>query len=225
MSDRMRFSLALAAAWGFVAAGIAATAALVAADLTEQERALIGPMLRDHAASAVLIAALLVFPLAVIVRTLFRRYVIAPAQLDEDARIMVSGRDLSWIDRAAEIADGPVDAPEVVGLGHVRHGKSPHGGRIRGACKQQRFARCAVPAAAPHHLYVALERVRVVEQTDEPNVGFVDPHAKSRRRGDAADAAGNEVVLHTRALAGLEARVVVLHAEAVSAQRAGNPLA
>ena len=90
MPDKTRFALALLAAWGFVVLSIAATALLVAADLTAQEQALLAPMLRDHAASAIVVAVALVFPLALVLRALFRRYVQAPAQLDEDARIMLA---------------------------------------------------------------------------------------------------------------------------------------
>jgi DNA polymerase-3 subunit epsilon len=120
MSDKTRFALALAAAWGFVAAAIAATALLVAADLAEQERALLAPILRDRAASAILIAVLLVFPLALILRTLYRRYVTAPAQLNDDARIMLAAnpshraplRGAAEIRRLAESFNTFADANE-----------------------------------------------------------------------------------------------------------------
>ncbi len=48
--------------------------------------ALLAPVLRDHAADAIVIAVALVFPLGLVLRALFRRYVEAPAQLDGDAQ-------------------------------------------------------------------------------------------------------------------------------------------
>jgi DNA polymerase-3 subunit epsilon len=86
----MKFALALTAAWAFVTAAIVATALLVAADLAEAERALLAPILRERAASVILIAMLLVFPLALVLKALYGRYVTAPAQLNEDVRIMLA---------------------------------------------------------------------------------------------------------------------------------------
>ncbi len=88
MGDRTKFALALAAAWGFVVAAIAATLLLAFADLSEHERALLEPVLRGRVAGVVLVAVLIVFPLAIIVHALLRRYVAAARQLSEDARIM-----------------------------------------------------------------------------------------------------------------------------------------
>jgi DNA polymerase III subunit epsilon len=90
MRDKLGFSLALAAAWGFVLVGIGATILLVGADLDDQERASLVPVIKEHAASVMLIAALLIVPLAIILKALFRRYVRAPRQLSEDARIMLT---------------------------------------------------------------------------------------------------------------------------------------
>ena len=90
MRDKLRFSLALAAAWGSVLVVVGATVLLVGADLDDQERALLAPVLEEHAASVILIAALLILPLALILKALFRRYVSAPRQLAEDARIMLT---------------------------------------------------------------------------------------------------------------------------------------
>jgi len=122
MPDKMKFALALAAAWGFVAAAIAATAVLVAADLTPQQRALLLPIVADHGASAILIAVLLVFPIALILRSLFHRYVAAPARLDEDARIMLAAnpshraplRGASEMRRLAESFNTFADAAEAL---------------------------------------------------------------------------------------------------------------
>jgi DNA polymerase-3 subunit epsilon len=90
MPDRLRLVLAVAAAWVFVVAAFAGAAALIAADLSDADRALLASMLSDRAASIVAFAVLLVFPLALALRALYRRYVTAPAQLAEDARIMLA---------------------------------------------------------------------------------------------------------------------------------------
>jgi DNA polymerase-3 subunit epsilon len=116
----MRFSLAVAAAWGFVVATLAATALLVAADLTERQRTVLGPILWDHAVSVFLVALVSLLPLAIIVRALFRRHVDAPAQLAEDARIMLAAnpahraplRGAAEIRRLAEAFNGFATANE-----------------------------------------------------------------------------------------------------------------
>jgi len=120
MSGKTKFALALAAAWAFVTAAIVATALLVAADLAEAERALLAPVLRDRAASVILIVLLLLFPLALVLRALFRRYMTAPAQLNEDARIMLAAnpshraplRGAAEIRRLAESFNTFADANE-----------------------------------------------------------------------------------------------------------------
>ena len=90
MSDKVRFALAVAAVWGFVVAALGAVVLVVGADLGERERALLEPVLRDRAAAAIVVALLLVFPIAVALQALFRRYVFAPRRLAEDARIMLT---------------------------------------------------------------------------------------------------------------------------------------
>jgi len=118
MSDRTRFALALAAAWAFVLATMAAAALLVAADLSGEEQALLAPLAREHAPAVVLIAALALAPLALILRTLFRRYVAAPRQLAEDARIILAAnpahraplRGSAGIRRLAESVNQLADA-------------------------------------------------------------------------------------------------------------------
>ena len=89
MSEKVRFALVLAAAWGFVLAAIGTAVLLVAADLSEPQLALLESVVRDRLASVVVAAILLLVPLAFIVQTLLRRYVTAPRQLAEDARIML----------------------------------------------------------------------------------------------------------------------------------------
>ena len=89
-SSRLRFALALLAAWGFVVASGAAAVLLIAADLGEADRAAGARILAEHAASIVVVAVLLLFPLALIVRAFGRRYVAAPARLADDVGIMQS---------------------------------------------------------------------------------------------------------------------------------------
>ena len=93
-------------------------------------------------------------------------------------------------------------------------------GRVARAREQERLARLAVPSGAADHLDVPLERVRVVDEADEPHIGLVDAHAERRRRDDRLRLSGHEVVLNARALLGLEARVVVLGPESVAAEDA-----
>ncbi|MFO1317083.1 MAG: exonuclease domain-containing protein [Burkholderiales bacterium] len=89
MSDRIRFALALAAAWGTVVAAAGGALAFAAADMAPADRALLAQLLRDRAPSLVVAALLLLLPLAWVVRTLVRQFVTAPRQLAEDARIML----------------------------------------------------------------------------------------------------------------------------------------
>jgi len=120
MSTRARFLLTLAAAWGFVVAAVAAAMLLVASGLGDRERELLAPILRSHAADAVAIAVVLAFALAAILRPLFRHFVTAPAQLNEDARIMLAAnpahrappRGTAEIRRLAEAFNGFAAANE-----------------------------------------------------------------------------------------------------------------
>jgi len=89
MSDKVRFALVLAAAWGCVVAAVAAVLALAVADLPEREAAAFVPVLRDRAPAIVVGLCLLLLPLALAVRALMRHFVTAPRQLAEDARIML----------------------------------------------------------------------------------------------------------------------------------------
>ena len=136
---------------------------------------------------------------------------------DEHARVVVAGRQLRRVDGAAGVADRAVHAPQVVRRGNVADREAAHGGGVGRAREQERVARRAVAAAAPDHLHVALERVGVVEEADEPDVRLVDAHPECRRRDDATDAAADEVVLHPGPLVCLEAGVVVLEPEPVAA--------
>jgi hypothetical protein len=90
VSDRIRFGLALLAAWGLVLAAIAATALLVGADLSAEEREPLVQILQDRAPHVILISLLLLVPLVFILQVLFRRYIAAPRKLSEDVRIMLT---------------------------------------------------------------------------------------------------------------------------------------
>jgi DNA polymerase-3 subunit epsilon len=90
MSDRIRFALVLAAAWGLIVAVVGVTLLLVGLDLAAEERALFVEIIRERAAGIVVIAALLLFPLALLLQALVRRYVTAARQLGEDARIVLT---------------------------------------------------------------------------------------------------------------------------------------
>src|ERR1700675_1786002 len=90
MSDNVRKAVALFAAWFVVLLAIAAMALLAGADMDDQERALLFTALQKRAPSVVLASLLLIAPLWFILDALFKRYIRAPRQLAEDARVMLS---------------------------------------------------------------------------------------------------------------------------------------
>jgi DNA polymerase-3 subunit epsilon len=120
MSDRTRIALALLAAWGLVLAAIGATLLLVGADLSDAERATLAPVLRERAFSVIVVSLLLLVPLVFILKALFSRYVAAPRQLAEDARIMLNANPAhraapggsEEIRRLAEAVNGLANARE-----------------------------------------------------------------------------------------------------------------
>ncbi len=89
-SDRTRIALLALAAWGCVLVAVVAAGALVAADLPASERAGLAALLEQRVASVVVAALLLLAPVALVVRALFRRHVKAAERLAEDVRIMLS---------------------------------------------------------------------------------------------------------------------------------------
>ena len=89
MSDRIRIGLVLVAAWVFALATIVAAVLLVGMDVGEQDRAALAQILSDRAPHLVVVALLLLAPLALILRALFRLYVVAPRKLAEDVRVML----------------------------------------------------------------------------------------------------------------------------------------
>ncbi len=90
MSDKVRKAVALFAAWFVVLLAIAAMTLLAGADMDDQERALLFTALQKRAPSVVLASLLLIAPLWFILEALFKRYIRAPRQLAEDARVMLS---------------------------------------------------------------------------------------------------------------------------------------
>ena len=80
------------------------------------------------------------------------------------------------------------------------------------------------PGAADH-LHVALQRVREVDERDEPDVRLVDAHAERGRGDDDARAAVDERLLHPRPLVRFQPGVVVLGPDAVADERARDLLA
>ncbi len=145
---------------------------------------------------------------------------------DEDARVTFGHerRKVAWIDEPTRIPERGVDGAKLGGGGHVRHCEPPECGRVARAREQERLARFAVPPCTTHHLHEALDRVRVVDEADEPHVGLVDAHAERGRRDDRLRSSGHEVVLDARSLLGFEPRVVVLGPEAVAAEDASELL-
>ena len=85
----MRFAVALAAAWGFVLAAIAACAVLIGIDLGREDLAAMVRILEAHAAHLIIALLLLLAPLALVLQGLFRRHVEPPLELSRDIRIML----------------------------------------------------------------------------------------------------------------------------------------
>ena len=141
---------------------------------------------------------------------------------DENARVALGNErgELVRLDEPLRVPERAVDRAKLRHRRHVGDREAPERRRVARAREQERLARLAVAPGASHHLHVALERVRVVDEADEPHVGLVDPHAEGGRRDDDLRPIGDEVVLDARPLGRLETGVVVLGAEAVAAQDA-----
>ncbi len=139
---------------------------------------------------------------------------------DEHARVAIGhdGGELGGVDEALPVPERAVDRAKLRHRGHVGDREAPERPRVGRARQQERLARLAVAPGPSHHLHVALERVRVADETHEPHVGLVDAHAEGGRRDDDLRAIGDEVVLDACPLARLETRVVMLGPEAVAAQ-------
>ena len=97
--------------------------------------------------------------------------------------------------------------------------------RVRAARQQERVGRAPVAAGATDHLHVALQRLRIVVERDEADVGLVDPHAERRRRDHRLHVPADEGLLRGRALQRLEPGVVVDRGEVVVAERPRQGLA
>lgn len=89
MRDKARFALILTTTWAFVLAALGAAALLVAMDLPAPQRDFLESVLRERLVSILVAALLLLVPLALVVQELLRRYVTAPRQLAQDARIVL----------------------------------------------------------------------------------------------------------------------------------------
>ena len=118
-----------------------------------------------------------------------------------------------------------VDAAQELRRRNVPQREASQGGGVGVAGEEHGVARRAVAARAADHLDVALERVGVVDERDEPHVGLVDPHPERRRRDDDGRPAGDERLLDARPLVRLEPGVVMRGADAVTDERPRDLLA
>ncbi len=122
-------------------------------------------------------------------------------------------------------AEPRVDRAEVVDRRDVRAREPAQLLRIRPAREQERVGGTAVAPGAPDHLHVALERLGVVVERYEPDVGLVDPHPECGRGDHRLDPAFDERFLGRGSLGRLEPRVVVDGRQVVGTQRAREALA
>ena len=76
---------------------------------------------------------------------------------DEDARVVVAGRELAGSTVPPSSRTALYTRRSSSGPRDVADREAPDRCRIGGARKEHRVARFAVPAAAAHHLHVALE--------------------------------------------------------------------
>ena len=122
MTAKLRFALAVAAAWAFVVAVAATAVLLAAADAGDADRTALTRVLGEHAASLVLVALLAIVPLAFAVRAFARAYVTPPARLAEDVGIMLAAnpghrageRGAGEMRRLAAAVNGLADAREAL---------------------------------------------------------------------------------------------------------------
>ena len=120
----------------------------------------------------------------------------------------------AWIGLVAELlrrdlgaaAQPRIDRAEVVDGRDVRAREPAQLLRVGPAREQERVRGAAVAAGPADHLHVALERLGVVVERHEADVGLVDPHPEGGRRHDRLDPALDEGLLRGRALGRLEAR-------------------
>ena len=142
---------------------------------------------------------------------------------DEDARIGFAAELLRQ--HLPPPAQPRVDGAKIGDRRDVRAREPPQLTRVGAARQQQRVRRAAVAARAADHLDVALERLGVVVEGDEPDVRLVDAHPERGRRDDGLDPPLDEGLLRRRALWRLEPGVVVDGGEIVDAERARQALA
>ncbi len=147
---------------------------------------------------------------------------------DQDARIRpvtVSTRGEFLGQHLASAAQPRVDRAEVGDGRDVGASEAAQLARVGTAREQQRVRRTAVAPGPADHLDIALERLGIVVERDQPNVGLVDPHAEGSRCDDRLDPPLDEGLLRGRALLRLEAGVIVDGGEIVDAERARERLA
>ena len=89
-NEWVKFALLLTSAWLLLLLLFALILGSAASTLTPEESATLWPIVEDRIGIASVIAVIFVIPLALVVPPLFRRYVIAPRQLAEEARIALS---------------------------------------------------------------------------------------------------------------------------------------
>ena len=142
---------------------------------------------------------------------------------DQDARIRFVAQLLGQ--HLAPAAQPRVDGAEVGDGGDVGACEAAQLARVGAAREQQRVRRAAVAPGPADHLDVALERLGIVVERDEPDVGLVDAHAERSGRDDGLDPPLDEGLLRGRALLRLEAGVIVDGGEIVDAERARQRLA
>ena len=135
------------------------------------------------------------------------------------------GGDGLGVDGAAAVAQHAVDTAQQIGGRNVPQRETAKRRGVGVAGEKHGVARRAVPARAADHLDVALERVREVDERDEPHVGLVDPHPEGGRRDHDGRPSRDEGLLDARPLLRLEPGVVVLGTDAVTDEHSCDLLA
>jgi DNA polymerase-3 subunit epsilon len=88
--DWVRYAVLLGGAWLLLMLLFALLIAIAGTTLSADERALLLPIAQDRIGLAAIIAIVIVLPLGIAVPPLFKRYVVAPRQLAEASRIVLS---------------------------------------------------------------------------------------------------------------------------------------
>ena len=88
--DWIRYAVLLGGAWLLLMVLFALLLAIAGSTLSPEERALLLPIAQERIGVAAIVAIVIVLPLGIAVPPLFRRYVVAPRQLAEASRIVLS---------------------------------------------------------------------------------------------------------------------------------------